>query len=373
MLKVNFTAVTPFMQTETTETRRKEGEEKAITTIKTRTIYDEETGGLVKLPIYTGNGFRGLLRRKMSEILLEEAQRKEIKINTTDYFLMTAGGGANYQKQEFDIVQKVKSLNPLISLLGTSLAIPGKLIVTDFMPVDYRPYLYEFKSKNAEANGEEFQNNVPMLHYGCSLIQTRTFTKKDDILNQTKFGRFLSKEDVKAWEETIEKERAERKNEKENNENKKSEDKKERKTIQSILNAEYIIPGTKFAGYITVKDDLTDIEYGLLLKGLANLTYEYLGAGSSNGFGIANYNIYDAVTGEEVISSLVDSENLLFRKLSITEREYELNCIAAVGKWLNDITEDNIDIAKLMKSSSEKKAQKTEKAKAKKDEEESEE
>ena len=205
-LMVNFTAVTPLMQTETTETRRKEGEEKAITTIKTRTIYDEEAGGLVKLPVYTGNGFRGLLRRKMSEILLEEAQRKEIKINTTDYFLMTAGGGANYQKQEFDIVQKVKSLNPVISLLGTSLAIPGKLIVTDFMPVDYRPYLYEFKSKNAEDNGEEF--NVPMLHYGCSLIQIRTFTKKDDILNQTKFGRFLSKEDVKAWEETIEKERA---------------------------------------------------------------------------------------------------------------------------------------------------------------------
>ena len=366
MLKVNFTAVTPFMQIETTETRRKEGEEKAITTIKTRTIYDEEIGGLVRLPIYTGNGFRGLLRRKMSEILLEEAQRKEIKINTTDYFLMTAGGGANYQKQEFDIVQKVKSLNPVISLLGTSLAIPGKLIVTDFMPVDYRPYLYEFKSKNAEDNGEEF--NVPMLHYGCSLIQIRTFTKKDDILNQTKFGRFLSKEDVKAWEETIEKERAERKNEKENNENKKSEDKKERKTIQSILNAEYIIPGTKFAGYITVKDDLTDIEYGLLLKGLANLTYEYLGAGSSNGFGIANYNIYDAVTGEEVISSLVSSDNLLKRTLSMPQSEHESKCISSFEDWLSKLSDDNISVSKIMKSKDDKKAQKEKKSKQEEEE-----
>ena len=353
MLKVNFTAVTPLMQIETMETRRdKEGAEKSVTAIKTRTIYDEEIGGLVKLPVYTGNGFRGLLRRKMSEILLEEALEKGIKINTTDYFLMVAGGGANYQKQEFDIVQKVKSLNPVISLLGTSLAIPGKLIVTDFMPADYRSYLYEFKSKNAEDNGEEFQDNVPMVRYGCSLIQTRTFTKKDDILNQTKFGRFLSKEDVKAWEETIEKERAE----KENNKNKKSEDKKERKTIQSILNAEYIIPGTKFTGYISFKEPITDLEYGLLLKGLANLTYEYLGAGSSNGFGIANYNIYDDVTGGEVIFSLVSSDNLLKRTLSTPQSEHESKCISLFEDWLSKLSDDNINVSTLMKSKDEKKA-----------------
>jgi CRISPR type IV-associated protein Csf2 len=381
-LKVKAVAVTPLMQIESTEKRpdAKSGHDKNVTKIKTRYVIEDDS--LVKIPIYTGNGFRGLLRRKMSEIILEEATKKGIKIDTTNYFMMVAGGGANYQKQEFSVLQKVKELNPVISILGTSLAVPGKLIVTDLIP-DYKDFLYFGKSKKSEeeetddnnefADIESASNNLTTTPIKkCALIKERTFTKKDDILAQTKYGRFLSSEDIKKWEDIIEEEKV-----------KDKEKDSDRLTIQSILNAEYIVPGAKFTGYITAKDDLTNIEYGLLLRAIANLTEEFLGAGSSMGFGIMNYNIYDNDKisdknrdGEEVVTSLVDSENLLSRKLSITEREYELNCIAAFDKWLNDITEDNIDIARLMKSSSEKKAQKTEKAKAKKakkDEEESEE
>jgi CRISPR type IV-associated protein Csf2 len=368
-LKVNFTTVTPLMQIETTGIKRdSNGDEKSVTSIKRRTIYDEGVEGLVTLPIYTGNGFRGLLRRKMSEILLEKALEKGIKISTTDYFLMTAGGGANYQKQEFDVVKKVQELNPVISILGTSLAIPGKLIVTDFMPDNYRPYLFEYKRKDKNQNTSEQSSeeeletseNVPSVRFGCSFIQERTFTKKDDLLAQTKFSRFLSKEDIKVWEEVIEKERAEKANK--NNTEENQGDKKERKTIQSILNAEYIIPGVKFTGYISEKEPLTDIEFGLLLKALKNLTYEYLGAGSSNGFGIVNYNIYDVIGGE-VLSSLVDSNNLLNRTISDSMSEYDdTNCISSFEKWLSELKSDNINVSKIMRSKDEKKAQKSKKS-----------
>jgi CRISPR type IV-associated protein Csf2 len=377
-LKVRTSAVTPLVQIESSETRMnaKSGHEKKVITVKTRIIIDGND--IVKIPVYTGNGFRGLLRRKMSELILEEANRKGIKIDTTNYFLMVAGGGANYQKQDFSVVQKVKELNPIISILGTSLAVPGKLIVTDLIP-DYKDYLYVGKKKIEETetddNQNEFvdiENNTSVPIKRCALIKERTFTKKDDILAQTKFGRFLSSEDIKQWEETMEEEKI-----------KDKEKESDRLTVQSILNAEYIVPGTKFTGYIATKEDLTEIEYGLLLKGIANLTEEYLGAGSSNGFGIMNYSIYDndKITdknrnGEEIITSLVDSDNLLSRKISLTEREYEQNCIAAFDRWLQGITEDNINVAKLMKSTSEKKADKTKKAKeknSKKEEEESQE
>ena len=366
-LKVRTSAVTPLMQIESSETRidAKSGHEKNVTTIKTRFVIDDDS--IVKIPIYTGNGFRGLLRRKMSELILEEASRKGIKIDTTNYFLMVAGGGANYQKQDFSVVQRVKELNPVISILGTSLAVPGKLMVTDLIP-DYKDYLYVGKKKIEETetddNQNEFadiENNTSVPIKRCALIKERTFTKKDDIIGQTKYGRFLSAEDIKQWEDTMEEEKI-----------KDKEKESDRLTVQSILNAEYVVPGTKFTGYIATKEDLTEIEYGLLLKGIANLTEEYLGAGSSNGFGIMNYNVYynDKITGEnrngeEIITSLVDSNNLLSRKISITEREYEQNCIAAFDKWLKSISQDNIDVARLMKSTSEKKADKTKKAKEK--------
>ena len=65
-LKVNFTTVTPLMQIETTGIKRdSNGDEKSVTSIKRRTIYDEGVEGLVTLPIYTGNGFRGLLRQRL--------------------------------------------------------------------------------------------------------------------------------------------------------------------------------------------------------------------------------------------------------------------------------------------------------------------
>ena len=358
-LKVNATTVTPLMQIEASETRRdKNGVKKLITTVKTRFVENENIG-LVKIPIYTGNGFRGLLRRMMSEIILEEAIKKGIKINTSDYFLMVAGGGANYQKQDFDVVEKVRFLNPVISILGTSLAVPGKLIVTDLTPENYEEHLYEYKSRKNNEEVEtagiedesEFNNeNIGVIEtakYGCSLIQTRTFTKKDDILAQTKFGRFLSKEDISDWEKKISEEK---------NKNKEAGE-GERLTIQSILSAEYIVPGTKFAGYILSKEALTDVECGLLLRGLTNLTGEYLGAGSSNGFGIANYNIYDK-DGNEVISSLVDSDNLLRRTTTVTERDHEKGCIAKFNEWLSNLTEDNINVSGLMKSTEKKKAEK---------------
>ena len=369
-LKLRATTITPLMQIESTEKRpdAKSGHDKNVTKIKTRYVIEDDS--LVKIPIYTGNGFRGLLRRKMSEIILEEATKKGIKIDTTNYFMMVAGGGANYQKQEFSVVQKVKELNPVISILGTSLAVPGKLIVTDLIPDNYRDFLYTTKRRNDEeintddkssefGDFENTSSDVGTSFKKCALIKERTFTKKDDVIAQTKYGRFLSSEDIRDWEDKME--------------NEKIKDKKEesdRLTIQSILNAEYIIPGTKFTGYITLKsEDLTDIEYGLLLKALANLTGEFLGASSSIGFGIMNYNFFDndKITdknrdGEEIIASLVEDNNLLQRKISITEREHEQNCIAEFDKWLANLNEDNINISKLMQSSSEKKTEKAEKA-----------
>lgn len=343
-LKIEATLVTPMTQIESSEQRpnkNKPGEKVNITTVKTRAVLDDKYG-IVKLPIYTGNGFRGLLRRKMSEIILEKALKKGIKPTRDDYYFMVAGGGANYQKQDFDVVEKVRFLNPVISVLGTSLAVPGKLIVTDLLPVNYDSYLYAYRRREEDFEDEDNYNKAQ--NWGCSLIKTLTFSKKDDVLDQTKFGRFISPEDVKAWEKFME--------------NETSEEGKERKTIRSFLSKEYVVPGTKFRGFIGSKEPLTEIEYGLVLKGLMDLTNENLGAGAANGFGVANYNIYSSIDEKEIISSLVNERFILERTVESPKSEYEKHCIFEFEKWLENLTDANINVSGLMKSTEKKKAEK---------------
>ena len=96
-----------------------------------------DTGDGVKTlitPYYTGNSFRGKLRRASTQMLLETAIKKDIAVTADAFHLMNAGGGPTYSGQLFKIEEQVRELNPLISLFGASLAISGKLITPNLMP-----------------------------------------------------------------------------------------------------------------------------------------------------------------------------------------------------------------------------------------------
>ena len=76
---------------------------------------------MVNAPYYTANGFRGLLRRKASEILFSNATKKGIAYSHDSYFLHFAGGSSAFTSSskiqpDFSKVLQIKELNPLVSL-----------------------------------------------------------------------------------------------------------------------------------------------------------------------------------------------------------------------------------------------------------------
>lgn len=281
-------------------------------------------GNIVKIPIYTANGFRGLLRRKASEILAQKAMEKGIDIKTTDFHLMFAGGGNNFQKQPLEVENRARELNPVVSLFGTSLAVEGKLSVTHLEP----------------KNVENYVND-----YGTSLVEKMVFIKKDDLLDRTKFSRFVKYEDIIEWEkhnkEEIAQRNADRSIEKE------KEDKVKKTTIKHIQGRFYVIPNTEFQGYIGYKYPLTDIEYGLLLKALEAITDEQLGSTKNLGFGICEWKINTADGTSEIVS-VPKRDNLYESDKNVFYDEDEEKAVEAFEKWLENISKENIEISKVL-------------------------
>jgi len=259
-MKVTFNVknVTPICQIEGSNKERvKHLDNAEIDTITIKTISKIVNGEIVEIPIYTANGFRGLMRRVAGSILLEKYLQKGFNIKPEDFHLMMAGGGSNYQTQPFDIEEKVRELNPVISLFGTSLAVEGKLIVTHLEPTEY--FLKTFEDKNGN------------VYTVSQLIKKFIFIKKDDILQHTKYGRFLTKEDIEQWEKEVEKTQEQRK--KERSKEIETEEKTKKIAIQSILAKYYIIPNTEFRGYLSHKYKTIYNIYIYYYNGKANLVH----------------------------------------------------------------------------------------------------
>jgi len=325
--------ITPICQIEGNREERVEYLDNAklnATTVKTLTKLFN--GYPVDIPIYTGNALRGLYRRVCGEILIEEHIKKGNKIKAEDFHLMMAGGGSNYQSQPFEIEEKVRELNPVISAFGTSLAIEGKLMITHLEPEDAL-------IKIIERDDDSFAIS--------QIIKRMIFIKKDDILQKTKFGRFLTKEDVIAWEnivqETQEKRKEERKKDKEL-----VEKKTKKEAIQSILAKHYIIPNVTFKGFLGTKYPLTEIEEGMLIKGLEKLVHQMLGSTLNLGFGVCDWDITLNDTGSKIIAKSKD-ENLFEKEVDLLLSDEDKKKVEAFEVWLENIKPENIEISKILK------------------------
>jgi len=325
--------ITPICQIEGNREERIEHLNMQLNTITIKTITKLFNGYPVDIPIYTANGLRGLYRRVCGELLIEEYLNKGNNIKAEDFHLMMAGGGSNYQSQSLEIEEKVKELNPVISVFGTSLAIEGKLIVTHLEPEDALIKVIE-KDDTSFAISQ--------------IVKRMIFIKKDDILQKTKFGRFLTREDVIAWENIVTKSQEKRKEER-----KKDieliQEKTKKEAIQSILAKNYIIPNVTFKGFLSTKFDLTEIEEGMLIKGFEKLVHQMLGSSANLGFGICDWDITLNDTGSKIIAKSKD-ENIFEKELDLLLSDEDKKKVDAFEKWLKDIKQENIEISKILKT-----------------------
>ena len=325
--------ITPLCQIEGTRKQRfksLDNQEIDTTTVKTMTILYE--GVPVEIPIYTANGFRGMLRRVIGADIIAKALEKGIPVNPRNLHLMMAGGGSNYQTQPFEIEEQIRELNPLISAFGTSLAIEGKLMITHLVPED--PMIAEKIEKK--------ENEEEKITLYSQLLKTYVFIKKDDIIQKTKYGRLLTKEDIINWEKEV------NETQKQRGEERKIGEKKTKKVaIQSVLAKYYVIPNTQFKGFIDAKYPLTDLEEGMLIKGLSKIVKEQIGSTLNLGFGICDWEIDIGESGSKIVAKTKD-DNIFDKEISVILSDEDEEKVALYEKWLENISPENVLIDKIL-------------------------
>ena len=329
-IRIKAKNVSPLCQIDSNQKERHKnlGMEIDTATIKTLTkIYE---GYPVDIPIITAGDRRGNLRRVIGALMIMAYKNKGYEIKPTDFHLMMSGGGSNFQSQPFEIEEKARELNPLISLMGTSLAIEGKLIVTHLEPIDPMIKIYETEDG---------------FYARSQLIRKFVFIKKDDILQHTEYGRLLNKKDIEEWEKEVSESQNLRKKERKILD----ESKTKKQAIQSILAKYYIIPNTEFRGNIDTKYELTELEYGALIKGLIEMTKKQVGSTKNLGFGVMDW---DIKIGESEIKAVSNEENIFKKEMDIYLDDKEQKALKKFEEFLENISPESIEISKILISKS---------------------
>ncbi|MDQ1339794.1 MAG: hypothetical protein QG567_948 [Campylobacterota bacterium] len=291
-----------------------------------------EDGKLGRYPYYSGNSFRGIMHRVIADYV---SKKIGVKLSATDYHLNYAGGGSNFQAQTIDTAQKARELNPIISVFGASLAIEGKLMVSNFEPV------------------EKFWRETEKGFRFSGLVDTLQYTKKDDLISGSTVDRFtlvVSDEDKAEYVELngeIQEARAEAR---EKIKSGGDAEKIKKASIQSFNKAECIIVGAELDGFIGEKAELTQVERGMLLKALELMMGEQLGGLRNKGYGVMSYAVKQESEGSvrEVMNS-VKNENDIFNPIVNTMfSKDEREALEAFEKWLAAATLENLEISKIL-------------------------
>jgi len=343
MIKIAFQTKSPLCQIDKTEDAT--SIRNSIIRVKKQKVFIRNKHGArmpLSVPIYTGNGFRGMLRRETMAVMLE-ALAKNVKDDEKllgspeDYHLMNSGGGNLYQEQSFDIEDEVRRLNPQISLFGASLAIKGKIRVSNFIPFE--------KNLDDEVYYQFYESEKGNVF--SSILANTTVVVRDGILDRDKNSQYLTQEQIQEWLEksdaNIKARAKDRNSEEEEEDDKKTKTKKQ--TIRGVIDREYVAVGIDFFGGISEREKLTEVEKGLLILGLEKAILNNLGSTSANDFGKVEYKI----TIDED-SSIITEVNE-YGACTISKRNYSKEmkkCIEETKDFLSNISKENFEMTNIL-------------------------
>jgi len=363
MFKIKFTTKSPLCQIDTVEEMPGDNSKELIIRVKKQKVFVNEYP--VYVPVYTGNGFRGMLRREIFGIMLEAASKRSIQIaSPEDFHLMNAGGGNLFNKKDLDKEIEIRNLNPLISMFGASLSIKGKLRVSNFLP-------YQEESLYTDTDGTG-KNRI------SSLIGVSQIIAVDGILDNDERTKYLTPEQISKWIQSVEENTKKRSIERNNSKTKttvKKTDKKEeptkKKAIKSIISKEYVAQNVDFYGSISEIEKLTDIEKGLLIMGLERIVYRNLGATQSNNYGQVEYDIKYKENNSD--STIITSSVTKYGEIGISSN-YDIDIdsdkkvvdyVSTAEEFLGSFGQESFDIARLLSDTKSDKKDDEKKTKAK--------
>ena len=337
-LDIKATTVTPLCQIYGVEERQIAGNtaKTNVTAIQTLPFFikhGEDTKS-VKIPVFTGNGFRGNLRRQATKLLIDKALEKGHSLGKNSlsvaksFHAMNAGSSVTYTNVSFDKEDEIRALNPVVSLLGTSLAISGKIAVSPLVPRKFNTETGELEHYVAVSSNNHMYSTVTSM---------KTSYKKDDIINNGIFSAALGEEVHKDWEQLV----------------KDSKDNSEASNLGAghVLTHEEISSGVDMYGSIIPSAPLTDIEKGLLLTSLINLTKKPLGALSASGRGKMDFTIVINGRSHDDNDGVIrtswneyGSRVVVNADLSKKAQGY----IDSFNEWLEDLSEESIQVEKIL-------------------------
>ena len=304
---------------------------------KQRKRYRFEDDQFYNEPIFSANAIRGILRRIMTKDMITKISKKtqNFKLKAEEFYLYTSGSATDKKsidKLTWSQIPIIREHAPILSLFGAGLSgISGKCAVGDLKPIASMKVF-----KVLEKDSIETKRILP-------LTQEQTFFRMNDYAQSTSIKELVDKEDIAKWEEQH------LKSVKSSKELKKSgEIKKETESnISQIINIESIMPNVTMASSINplYGQEFTDIELGLILKALVELSNMQIGSHKRLGYGVLDWHI--ELNAQTMFSSVSDKDYIFNKTINLSTscKKY----INIYEKWADTNYNKNIDIESLLK------------------------
>jgi len=311
--------VTPALQIVSSDNKGSKSKQLTTRTRKGTFFLKKRDGSLeiVDIPFFSAESIRGMVRRatakEVMRRIIENSNGKKFSPKTVHMFI--DGGLTSLSKGlTFDLWSEWREKFPFAYIFGVGLALPGKLVIQDALPIIDKEYVHL-----SECNDE-------CIAKVKQIRRTTISGTKDDILNRESYiYDFISLEDVKKWEDEATQVAQERTEATKKN----IEEKESKLSSQSWQEIEYVAPGSEFRSEITVSDnDLTNAEIGGIVVVFSKLAeIRRIGANQRKNWGLFNFNgkLTAEINGEKLTATAV-------RKVS--------------NAFLNDDEQFGVDIAK---------------------------
>jgi CRISPR type IV-associated protein Csf2 len=285
-------------------------------------------------PFFSANGLRGILRRIMTKDMVEIIRKKNPKFNLTpeDFYLYTSGSSTDKKSINtisWKKVEEIREKAPILSLFGAGLTgISGKCAISDLKPISSITRYKIIQNNDAV----EIKKAIPLTNY-------TVFFRTDDLQKNTDMQNLVDQDDIKKWQNKYYKDVKISKSLKENG------DINSEKTshIAQVIEIESIIPNVTLTSSINplYGHKFTDIELGLFLKALIELSKQQIGASKRLGYGILDWHI--ELNGESMFSTICDKEYIFNKKIEMSKKCSDY--IHTYEEWA-DRHYESLDIAK---------------------------
>lgn len=308
---ITATSVSPLMQMD------QNGEQRKRFTLVDGVYFNE--------PFFSANGFRGLLRRIMTKDMVEIIRKKEpnYKLKAEEFYLYSSGAATDRKSIDsisWNEIPKLREKAPILSLFGAGLSsISGKCAISDLKPIS------SHKNIKIVQNDDEIELKKIM-----PLVQTQVFFRTDDFLKDTILKPLVDMEDITSWQKQHLKAVQTSKEKKKSGETEKETD----SNIAQVIECESIMPNVTLSNSINplYGQKFTDIELGLLLKALLEISQMQIGSQKRLGYGVLDWHV--ELHGQAMFSVVCDKDYIFNKTITTSKKCDEL--IEIYNNWANE-------------------------------------